>query len=34
MTDDEYLTLQAGIICTLLFLVGVVAISGHAEWFR
>jgi hypothetical protein len=33
MTNSEYLTLQLGIICALLFLVGVTAVTEHPEWF-
>jgi hypothetical protein len=33
MTNSDYLTLQLGIICALLFLVGVAAVTEHPEWF-
>jgi hypothetical protein len=33
MTNNDYLTLQLGIICALLFLVGVTAVTEHPEWF-
>jgi hypothetical protein len=33
MNDDSYLALQVGILCTLLFLVGVAAVTQHPEWF-
>jgi hypothetical protein len=33
MTDDNYLALQVGILCGLLFLVGVTAVTEHPEWF-
>ena len=33
MSDNDHFALQIGIICVLLFLVGVTAIAQHAEWF-
>jgi hypothetical protein len=33
MTDCAYLTCQVGIICGLLFLVAVTAVSQHPQWF-
>jgi len=33
MSDNDQLALQVGIICVLLFLVGVTAITQHADWF-
>jgi hypothetical protein len=33
MTDETYMTLLLGMICTLSFLCGVVALVGHPEWF-
>jgi hypothetical protein len=33
MTDQQYLTGQVGIICVLLFLVAVAAVSQHPQWF-
>jgi hypothetical protein len=33
MTDNQYLAGQVGIICLLLFLVAVAAVSQHPQWF-
>jgi hypothetical protein len=33
MTDHAYLACQVGIICGLLFLVAVTAVSQHPQWF-
>src|ERR1700731_1802578 len=33
MTDNAYLACQVGIICGLLFLVAVAAVSQHPQWF-
>jgi hypothetical protein len=33
MTDHEYLVCQVGIICCLLFLCAVAAVSQHPQWF-
>ena len=34
MSTNQYLSLQANIICLLLFLVGIVALFEYPEWFR
>jgi len=33
MTNNQYLAGQIGIICVLLFLVAVTAVSRHPQWF-
>jgi hypothetical protein len=33
MSDDDYLRLEVAIVCLLLFLVGLTAVSRHPEWF-
>jgi hypothetical protein len=33
MTDHEYLVCQVGIICGLMFLCAVAAVSQHPQWF-
>jgi hypothetical protein len=33
MTDNAYFACQVGIICGLLFLVAVAAVSQHPQWF-
>jgi hypothetical protein len=33
VTDDDYLAIQVGLVCMLLFLVGVTAVTQHPEWF-
>ena len=33
MTDNAYLACQVGIICCLLFLCAVAAVSQHPQWF-
>ncbi len=33
MTDEQYLALQVSIVCVLLFVVSVTAISEHPNWF-
>jgi hypothetical protein len=33
MSDTEYLSLQASIICILLFVLGTTAILERPEWF-
>lgn len=33
VTDDNYLALQVGILCALLFLIAVAAIAKHPAWF-
>ena len=33
MTDKAYPACQVGIICGLLFLVAVTAVSQHSQWF-
>jgi hypothetical protein len=33
MTDNGYFACQVGIICGLLFLVAVAAVSQHPQWF-
>jgi hypothetical protein len=33
MTDNQYMAGQVGIICVLLFLVAVAAVSQHPQWF-
>ncbi len=33
MTDYEYFVCQVGIICGLLFLCAVAAVSEHPQWF-
>jgi hypothetical protein len=33
MTDSAYFAYQVGIICCLLFLVAVAAVSQHPQWF-
>jgi hypothetical protein len=32
--DDGHLSLQANVICWLLFLIGVAAIVQHPTWFQ
>jgi hypothetical protein len=34
ISDQDYLTLQASIICVLLFLIGTAALIQHPAWFR
>jgi hypothetical protein len=34
MSKNQYLSLQANIICLLSFLVGMTALIEHPEWFR
>jgi hypothetical protein len=34
MSDADYLSLQATIICLLLFIVGTATIIGRPEWFH
>jgi hypothetical protein len=34
MSKDGHLVLQANIICLLLGLIGVVAVSQHSAWFH
>jgi hypothetical protein len=33
MTDTDYLSLQVGIICLLMFVVGTTTILERPEWF-
>ena len=33
MTDETYTTLLLGMICTLSFICGMVALIEHPEWF-
>jgi hypothetical protein len=33
-SKNDYLPLQANIICVLLFFVGVMMITQHPAWFR
>ena len=33
MENDLYLTIQANVICLLLFLVGLAAVTQHPAWF-
>jgi hypothetical protein len=33
MNDVDYLALQVGIVCTLLFAVALTAVVVHPEWF-
>jgi hypothetical protein len=33
MTDETYVTLLWGMICTLSFICGIVALVEHPEWF-
>jgi hypothetical protein len=33
MSDDAYFVCQMGIICTLLFLCAVTAVTLHPQWF-
>jgi len=33
VTEENYLALQVGLVCVLLFLVGVTAVTRHPEWF-
>jgi hypothetical protein len=33
MTDEQYLALQVSIVCVLLFVVSVAAITQHPNWF-
>jgi hypothetical protein len=33
VTNNAYLACQVGIICGLLFLVAVAAVSQHPQWF-
>jgi len=34
ISDQDYLALQASIICVLLFLIGTAALFQHPAWFR
>jgi hypothetical protein len=34
MSKNQYLSLQANIICLLAFLVAMTALIEHPEWFR
>ncbi len=34
MSDPDYLSLQANIVCLLLFILGMTAILEHPEWFQ
>jgi hypothetical protein len=32
--ENEYVLLQANIICLLLFAIATVAVTGHPAWFQ
>jgi hypothetical protein len=34
VNDTDYLSLQASIICLLLFILGTTTIVQHPEWFQ